>query len=372
MDFYDEDAVDGKKPLKSATFYNHIITIYLLIFGGGAIFATLIGLLLYWVTNTTFLPISSTVALYASSSCPSNAYKIVVGQNETCLSFSTDDIDILYDNTTAILSTSDPSRSLEFSIGGSTSTQTILQTSQTVNRTITLPDFDGTLLIQQTGTGFIFMGQTAQDHGSNAGIQQSSLVANRAQLRLNQYGANTAGAGTTRFKSRSTTIGASQAVQVGDVLSRDTTIAVAGDNSTIPLAATISINAAAVASNYVATEYEVALLDADGIVNGRRPVFKINSHGWPQLLESGSTNPQPAPKTPPTDVVVLGAGGTLVVANHNIPANARILLTVQPGQAPVGVIYVSAVTAGTSFTISSTSASDAGVSVYYMLFVPLA
>lgn len=370
--FFDERELE--KPVKLGSFYSYFVFLGIVGLIVTATFGTLVGLNLWWTTHNTFVSASSDVFLYPSSSCSNGSYVIVVGTNQTCISTSSTpvvDNDTLYDNTTVILSTSNPSRSLGFSIGGSTNTQTILQTSQTVNRTATLPDFDGTLLVQQTGTGFVFIGQTAQDHGSNAGIQQSSLTANRAQIRLNQYGANTAGAGTTRFKSRSTTIGASQSVLAGDVLSRDTTVAVSGDDSTIPLAATISINAAFVASNYVGTEYELALVDADGIVNGRRPVFKINSHGWPQFLESGSTNPQPAPTTPPSDVVVLGVGGTIVVVNRNIPSNARIQLTVQPGQTPLGVFWVSAIVAGTSFTISSTNVADAGVSIYYMIFVPL-
>lgn len=278
---------------------------------------------------------------------------------------------VLYDNATFIVSASDTSRFIGFSAQGASATSTTIQTSQTVNRTITTPDFDGKALVEQSGTGFVFIGQTAQDHGSNSGIQQSSLVANRAQLRVNQYGANNAGPGITGFKSRSTVIGQSQSVQVGDILWRMTAIGVCGDNSTIPLAATVSINAVAVGTNYVGTEYEVALTSAEGPTNSRHVVQKITSFGYQQYLESGSTNPQPAPKTPPTDLVTLGAGGTLTVLNHIIPANARIFLTVQPGQAPVGIIYVSAISAGVSFTITSTSASDAGVNVYYEIRIPL-
>ena len=373
MDIFDEGTADGRKAVKSAVFYNWVVTLGLfsLVLFGVLSIPTILSMV--WTIKATFAPSAgSDVSLYPSLSCPSGGNLLIVGVNSSCLSSgSAPDNDTLYDSSTFIYSASDPTRALAFLVQGTSSTETTLQTSQTVNRTFILPDFDGTALVQQTGTGFVFVGQTAQDHASNAGIQQSSLVANRAQLRVNQYGANTAGAGITAFKSRSTTIGASQALLTGDIIYSVTAIGVAGDSVTIPLAATIRITASNVASNYVGTSYELALVDNEGRVNGRRAVFGVNSHGWPRFMTSTSTNPQPAPKTPPSDVVTLSAGGTLVVANHNIPANANILLTVQPGFAPLGTIYISAITASTSFTISSTNAGDAGVVVYYLIIVPL-
>jgi hypothetical protein len=85
----------------------------------------------------------------------------------------------------------------------------------------------------------------------------------------------------------------------------------------------------------------------------------------------GTVVDQPAAGVTTPDGGVLGAVGTFTVACHTIPANARVQLTVQPGQAPLGVIWVSAIVAGTSFTIASTNAGDAGVSVYYLLSIPL-
>ncbi len=57
-------------------------------------------------------------------------------------------------------------------------------------------------------------------------------------------------------------------------------------------------------------------------------------------------------------------GGEKVVADTSITAASVIMLTTQsPGGTP-GAVYVSARTAGTSFTISSTSGSDTSVVGY--------
>ena len=63
--------------------------------------------------------------------------------------------------------------------------------------------------------------------------------------------------------------------------------------------------------------------------------------------------------------------GTKVVANTNITANSRIFLTTNaPGGTP-GWLQVSARTAGTSFTILSSSGTDTSV-VAYEIFEPAA
>ena len=53
------------------------------------------------------------------------------------------------------------------------------------------------------------------------------------------------------------------------------------------------------------------------------------------------------------------SSGSVVVNNTLVTANSRIMLTPQNGTTNVGTIWISARTAGTSFTISSTNASDA-------------
>jgi hypothetical protein len=63
------------------------------------------------------------------------------------------------------------------------------------------------------------------------------------------------------------------------------------------------------------------------------------------------------------------AAGTVTVANTSVTANTRIVLAGTSGvvTANAGALYVSAVTAGTSFTIKSTNASDTS-KVGYVLF----
>lgn len=56
--------------------------------------------------------------------------------------------------------------------------------------------------------------------------------------------------------------------------------------------------------------------------------------------------------------------GTVVVANTSVTATSRIFLTIQSPGGTVGAPYVSARTAGTSFTITSTSSTDTSVVAY--------
>jgi hypothetical protein len=63
------------------------------------------------------------------------------------------------------------------------------------------------------------------------------------------------------------------------------------------------------------------------------------------------------------------AAGTVTVSNTNVTANSRIFLSTQtPGGAP-GWLQVSARTAGTSFTILSSSGTDTSV-VAFEIFEP--
>jgi hypothetical protein len=281
------------------------------------------------------------------------------------------------DNLFFVFSASDPSRKVVFNIQGSPSTTTTIMTAPTVNRTFITPDIDGTALVAQTGTNEVFIGgPTGPLHGSNSGIQYSTTFPSRAQIRFNQYGNNTGVPGVSTFKSRSATIGGLAPVQPGDVIFRDTAVGVTS-NLSIPLSGLISINVPAngvpAGQGYIATEYELQLVSLDGPVNGRRVVFKISSEGVLQMLESTSAGPH---TTVPSGVVTLATtiagGGTFIVPNSKIPANARILLTVQPSQAPTGFIYVSNITLNTGFTITSTAgAADNGVKVYYQMYIPL-
>lgn len=57
-------------------------------------------------------------------------------------------------------------------------------------------------------------------------------------------------------------------------------------------------------------------------------------------------------------------GGTVTVTNSSVTANSRIFLTIQSPGGTLGAIYISARSAGTSFTISSTSVVDTSVVAY--------
>jgi hypothetical protein len=282
------------------------------------------------------------------------------------------------DNQITIVDATDNTKVLAFDVQGSPGTTTTLITSQTANRNFITPDISGTALVAETGTNMVYIGgPTTPLHGSNSGVQYSSTFASRAQYRCNQYGVNTGVPGISTFKSRGATIGSLAPVLVGDVIFRDTAVGVTGNNS-IPLSGLISINVTAVppAVGWIGTEFELQLVPNVGPANSRRPVFKVNGYGWPQLLEPTSTNPQAAPKTPPSGLVTLGAGATITVPNIHLPANTRVLLTVQPGPAPLGTVWCSAITPGDDvavggFTISSTNVGDVGVNVYYQVWVPL-
>lgn len=61
--------------------------------------------------------------------------------------------------------------------------------------------------------------------------------------------------------------------------------------------------------------------------------------------------------------------GTVTVANTSVTANSRIFLTSQADGGTVGFLRVSGRTAGTSFTITSSSATDTST-VAYEIFEP--
>jgi hypothetical protein len=203
-------------------------------------------------------------------------------------------------------------------------------------------------------------------HGSNSGIQYSSTVANRAQIRENQYGANVGVPGISTFKSRGATVGALAGVIDGDVIFRATAVGVCGDNVSIPLSGLISILVPVGGSNpgqnWIATDFEVQLVPLAGPINGRKITFKVDSEGILYVREAANKM---------AGIAVLDATGTAVVANTRVKATTRFNLTVQEGVAPTGSVYQSSRIVGTSFTIKSNAgAADAGVQVYYQLWEP--
>lgn len=234
-------------------------------------------------------------------------------------------------------------------------------------RVWTIPDVTGTILLsdQTAGANFgiVFINQTVKDHGSNAGIQYTTEVANRAQFRGNQYGANAGIPGMTSFKSRGPAAGPDLPVIVGDVIYRATAIGIT-DNLSFPLSGTVSINVESVPAGqgYIGTGFEVGLVPDTGPANGRVTAFYVSGNGIVRLKEQANGM---------AGVVATGAGGTVVVANTQIKATSRITLTIQDGGAvPTAAVYVAARAVGVSFTIQSLAAGDVGVNVYYQIYEP--
>ena len=173
-----------------------------------------------------------------------------------------------------------------------------IDTQATVARPFHLPDISGTAVVVQDVTGKVYLGLgvTGDVISSNAGVQYSTLTANRAQLRVNQFGAHGAGPGATGFKSRGLVIGQPPGTPAafvgcigGDILYRITAIGVAPNNSDIPLAALLSFQVPAgfvppafPNNNYLPTELEIELVESG--INTHRPVFKISPAGETQTL----------------------------------------------------------------------------------------
>jgi hypothetical protein len=185
-----------------------------------------------------------------------------------------------------------------------------LDTQATAARPFHLPDISGTGVVVQDLTGKVYLGLGVTNDviASNAGIQYSTITANRAQLRANQFGAHSAGPGATGFKSRGATIGALAGCVGGDLLYRITAIGVAPNNVDIPLAGTVTLQIPpgfmAAAQNYVPTEYEVALVPLAGPINSRRVVQLVTSEGETAALNGVRVG---GPATTPATIATVGA-----------------------------------------------------------------
>lgn len=159
--------------------------------------------------------------------------------------------------------------------------------------------WDRAVLIDRT-SGQVFIGQDVTDHGSNAGLQYTSLVANRAQLRTNQYGPNTGVPGSTGFKSRGPIGGPDVGLVDGDVMWRATGIGIAPNDASFPLTATVTEQVplplaattrvaarqggAVIPNNWLGSEFEVALVSVFGPINSRRIVALCDSEGVLETL----------------------------------------------------------------------------------------
>ena len=204
--------------------------------------------------------------------------------------------------------------------GQAANTKTTITLGASISRPFRLPDISGTAVVQQDTTGFVFMGVgvTGQLHGSNAGMQYSTVfpgiasAANRAQLRCNLYGANTGAPGVTGFKSRGATIGSLGGCIAGDILWRMTAIGVAPDNASIPLAALLSIQVPAnfvpAAQSWVPSELELQLKPLAGGTNDARISFKVTSEGETQSLRGVRAGNETATYTPAQAAAAIPTG----------------------------------------------------------------
>jgi hypothetical protein len=138
----------------------------------------------------------------------------------------------------------------------------------------------------------LFINQGGASFSSNAGIQFSSTVANRAALRMNQFGNNAGIPGVVGFKSRGTNVFDMVSVADGDVLWRATAIGVTGNNINVPLAGFLSLQVPTGGTNptWVATDFSISLVPLAGPINSNREVAKFTSEAALQFI-NGTTAP---------------------------------------------------------------------------------
>jgi hypothetical protein len=65
--------------------------------------------------------------------------------------------------------------------------------------------------------------------------------------------------------------------------------------------------------------------------------------------------------------LTLNGTSAVSVSTDAVDSDSLILLTVQPGTAPVGIPYVASITAESGFTVKSTSASDTATTVAWAI-----
>lgn len=213
-----------------------------------------------------------------------------LGGDETLLVASTGFVSWpVADNVFGVANAVDPTKLLHIDASGQApGTTATIYLGGSVSRPFRLPNITGTAVVQQDTTGFVFLGSDVQLHGSNSGVQFSTLVQNRAQFRGNQYGANVGAGGITGFKSRGLTIGSLGGALNGDPLCRMTAIGVTPDNALIPLAGMLTFRVpdsfVPAGQSYLPAELEVQVAATGGPTNSIRRVFVITSDGEVQTL----------------------------------------------------------------------------------------
>lgn len=195
-------------------------------------------------------------------------------------------------------------------------------------------NFDPYFHVDRTGpnAGFVFVGLSNRDpYGaaakSSATLQNAQLVANAAQYRSAQYGANSGVPGISAFKSRGATIGSLVGLLPGDLLCRITASGVTNNNADTPLAAFITLQVPAgwvppppgpPATGWLPSEYELQLVPLAGPINSRRVVFKVTSEGETESLNGVRVG---GPDTTPATIATVGA---LVRSGNGDPEGAIV------------------------------------------------
>lgn len=301
----------------------------------------------------------------------------------------------LIDTATHIVDVGTGTKRLDFNmIGGTSGTGTTIETIQTADRNFILPDVDGLAVVerQTPADGRVIIGANNVNLRGRAKVQNTafensdvapSTLYSLAQYRCNQFGDSAAAPGLGCFKSRSaiTNVGANMGpVKLNDHILDITASGVTSGLASLgePISGWISIQVSSVpvgapGFGWIGTDYQLELVSKNGGQNAKRPVFRVSSEGIVQLRESISPKPAPAVNDQPLAGLATLPGllvNTVTVANTTLPADARILLTVQPGTAPAGQIYVSLITPNTSFDITSTNPADT-CTVYYQIWQPI-
>jgi hypothetical protein len=291
------------------------------------------------------------------------------------------------DSITHIVDSSTQSKQLNFNLNTSTvHTSTTIQTIQTLDRTFILPDTSGLGIVERTspldyrvilGSNNINLFGTAKlqiTAYNDPSIIPSSLNS-AAQVRVNQYGNSTAAPGLSCFKSRGPIT--NTVANLVPVVLNDHIMDISAVGVTPGLGQSISGFLSFVVSSvpvsppgigWIGTDFRVQTVSKNGGQNGRRPVFCVSSEAIPQLRESSS--PAGSSLGQPVSGIVALVAGSAIVPNTTLPADARILLTIQPGPVPSGQIYISSIVTNTSFTISSSNGSDT-CNVYYQIWQPI-
>jgi hypothetical protein len=324
--------------------------------------------------------------LIADISGTAGTFKTTIKASSGELINGVSSIDLSTNNYSALLTiTSDGAWSLlsGVSTGGGGGNLNWLQggnTNGVLKNIGTLDNFDFPIIVNGAEVGRfttdkrLFIGDSKTNNGSNNGLQYSSLTANRAGVRTNQYGANNSQATVTSFKSRGLVIGEAITPAIpannvvnGDIIQGFTAIGLTdngGGVGLIPLAYTQRVIVVQNLNGSVACDWEVSLCPLGGTTNSIRKAFGFTSEGIQKTLETANGM---------SGLAVLDATGTIVVANTNVKASTKFMLTVQDGgTAPTGNVYQSARVNATSFTIKSNAGvADAGVQVYYQLYEPI-